>query len=169
MITTEIQRCGATLLVGVSDDLDAAAVPILQQALDQVTQLLTASEYPGREHLLAAPDTRDSVDDEPHTLHEVRAHEHHGVRRHTSRREDRRHTTDPHPDQQVPQALRVLPGHRGTCAVHLRGHGVPGVGRQSALRPASQPLSVSNRHAAIPASRSDLANTAPRRYFPCRS
>ncbi|MCY0931489.1 STAS domain-containing protein [Streptomyces sp. H27-H1] len=37
MITTEVQRCGSTLLVGVSGDLDAAAASLLQQALEQVT------------------------------------------------------------------------------------------------------------------------------------
>lgn len=37
MITTEVQRCGSTFLIGVSGELDAAAAPVLQQALDQVT------------------------------------------------------------------------------------------------------------------------------------
>ncbi|MGP3690964.1 STAS domain-containing protein [Streptomyces sp. IBSNAI002] len=35
MITTEVQRCGSTLLIGVSGDLDAAAAPVLQGALAQ--------------------------------------------------------------------------------------------------------------------------------------
>ncbi|AWZ05236.1 STAS domain-containing protein [Streptomyces sp. ICC1] len=37
MTTTEVQRCGSTFLIGVSGELDAAAAPVLQQALDQVT------------------------------------------------------------------------------------------------------------------------------------
>lgn len=37
MISMEAQRCGDTVLVGVSGELDAAAAPVLRRALEQVT------------------------------------------------------------------------------------------------------------------------------------